>query len=270
MSMKKVLVTGVYGLIGGAIYNHLCAQPEAYELYALARRRHPSVRVSDSWSLDVPEDRFFQSDLSQLDEVAKAMQGMDAVVHMAAEPSPEAGWERILASNIIEAYNVFEACRLAGVKRIVYASTIMVSWGYLEVDPYKAITEGRYQDVTAPVPIVTHERPTRPRDIYAGSKVFGEALAQLYAYRHGLSCLCLRIGSVEAEDRPLNRELEAIWCSQRDVVQLVERCVNAPENLRFDILYGISANRWRWVDIEHARDVVGYKPQDHGEDFFPG
>jgi NAD+ dependent glucose-6-phosphate dehydrogenase len=52
-------------------------------------------------------------------------------------------------------------------------------------------------------------------------------------------------------------------------VQLVERCITAPEDLRFDIFYGLSANRWRWVDIEHARQVVGYESQDHGEDFYP-
>jgi nucleoside-diphosphate-sugar epimerase len=265
----KVLVTGVYGLIAGAVYNHFCAQPETYETYALARRRHPSVRVPTGWSLDVPEERFFQSDLSDLDEVVRAVQGMDVVVHLAAEPSPKAGWEKILASNIIGSYNVFEACRLAGVKRVIYASSIMVSFGYREIEPYQAITEGRYADVPTPVPIITNQVPPRPRDIYASSKVFGESLAQTYAHRHGLSCLCIRIGWVVGEDRPPTPEAQAIWCSQRDIVQLVERCVNAPDSLRFDIFYGVSDNRWRWVDIEHARQVLGYTPQDRGEDFYP-
>jgi nucleoside-diphosphate-sugar epimerase len=270
VSVKKVLVTGVYGLIAGAIYEHLRAQPEIYETYGLARRRHPSVRVAAERHLEVPEGRFFASDLSDLDELVRAVQGMNVVVHMAAEPDPETPWPRILASNVIGAYNVFEACRLAGVKRAIYASSLMVSWGYQDVEPYKAISEGRYQDVALPVPIVTAEHPTKPRDIYASGKVFGEALAQTYACRHGLSCLCLRIGSVVAGDRPINREYQAIWWSQRDILQLVERCINAPERLRFDIFYGLSANRWRWVDIEHARQVVGYEPQDHGEDFYPG
>lgn len=269
MAAKKVLVTGVYGLIAGAVYNHLCAQPETYEVYGLARRRHPSVRVSDDWALDIPEERYFQSDLSCLDDVVRAVQGMDVVVHMAAEPSPEAGWERILASNIIGSYNLFEACRLANVKRVVAASSIMVSFGYRDIEPYKAITEGRYADVPTPVPVITHEVPPRPRDLYASSKVLGECLAQTYAYRHGLSCICLRIGWVVAEDRPPHREAQSIWCSQRDIVQLVERCINARDDLCFDIFYGLSDNRWRWVDIEHARQVVGYEPQDRGEDYYP-
>ncbi len=269
MSTKKVMVTGVYGLIAGAVYKHLQAQPEAYDVYALARRRHPSVRVAADWQIEIPDGRLVLSDLSHVEEVTRAVRGMDVVVHLAAEPSPQAGWDKILASNVIGARNVFEACRLAGVQRVVYASSIMVSYGYRSIEPYKAIIEGRYADVHTPVPIVTYEHPTRPRDIYASSKVWGEALAQTYAYRYGLSCLCLRIGWVVAEDRPPFREAQSDWCSQRDIVQLVERCIVAPEGLQFDVFYGLSANRWRWVDIEHARQVVGYEPQDHGEDFYP-
>jgi NAD+ dependent glucose-6-phosphate dehydrogenase len=268
MSAKKVLITGVYGLIAGAIYEHLCAQPELYEAYGLARRRQPSARVAPDKRIDIPEERFVQSDLSNLEEVTTAVQGMDVVVHMAAEPDPWAEWATILASNIVGAYHVFEACRLAGVKRVVYASSVMVSWGYRDVEPYKAITEMRYDDITAPVPIVTHEWPTRPCDLYASSKVFGEALAHTYAHRHGLSCLCLRIGSVVAEDRPISPDLLAVWCSQQDIVQLVERCIQAPDILRHGVFYGVSDNRWRWVDIEHARQVLGYKPQDRSEDRF--
>jgi NAD+ dependent glucose-6-phosphate dehydrogenase len=268
MSVKKVLITGVYGLIAGAVYKRLCAQSESYETYGLARRRHPSVRVPTEWDVDVPEERFIQSDLSNLEQVTEAVQGMDVVVHMAAEPDPWAEWDKILASNIVGAYHVFGACRLAGVKRVVYASSVMVSWGYRDVEPYKAITETRYDDITAPVPIVTHEWPTRPCDLYASSKVFGEALAHTYAHRHGLSCLCLRIGSVVAEDRPISTDLLAVWCSQRDIVQLVERCIQAPDSLRHGVFYGVSDNRWRWVDIEHARQVLGYAPQDRSEDRF--
>jgi nucleoside-diphosphate-sugar epimerase len=134
MSVKKVLITGVYGLIGGAVYKRLCAQPESYETYGLARRRHPSVSVPTEWDVEVPESRFFESDLSSLEQVTEAVQGMDVVVHMAADPSGSAGWESLLASNIIGAYHVFEACRLAGVGRIVFASSNMVSFGYMDTD----------------------------------------------------------------------------------------------------------------------------------------
>jgi hypothetical protein len=77
--------------------------------------------------------------------------------------------------------------------------------------------------------------------------------------------LCLRIGWVNAEDHPQNERGCAVWCSQRDIAQLVERSIEAPEDLKFDIFYGVSNNRWRWVDIEHPREVLGYIPQDSAE-----
>ncbi|MEP7358514.1 MAG: NAD(P)-dependent oxidoreductase, partial [Anaerolineales bacterium] len=101
----------------------------------------------------------------------------------------------------------------------------------------------------------------------ACSKVFGEALAHMYAYTHGLSCLCLRIGWVVADDRPPGPRAQLLWCSQRDIVQIIERCLSAPAALRFDIFFGQSANRYNLVDIQHARDVLGYLPQDRAEDY---
>ena len=265
MEPRKVLVTGVYGLIAGAIYNRFKAQPTRYDVYALARRRHLSDRAPEAMTLDIPEEKFFLADLSDLEAVRRAVEGMDVVVQMAADPRPEASWENILSSNVIGAYNVFEACRLAGVKRIIYASSVMATWGYQIDEPYKAIQECRFEDVPAVIPIVAHTDPTRPTELYSASKVWGEALARIYSDQHGISCICLRIGWVNAEDRAWKPELGAVWSSQRDIVQLVERCVDAPDDLRFDIFYGLSNNRYRWADIEHPREVVGYVPQDRAE-----
>ncbi len=264
--MQKVLITGVYGLIAAAIYQRLVQLTDRYEVYALARRRVPSERVSQDLVLDIPDDRFFLADLSDFDAVRRSVEGMDVVVQMAADPRPQASWEQILSSNMIGAYNVFEASRVAGVKRIVFASSIMASWGYQFDEPYKAIKEGRFDDVPAEIPKVTHLDPPRPTEPYSASKVWGEALARIYSDVHGLSCICLRIGAVNAPDRPVSLALAPVWSSQRDVVQLAERCVDAPDALRFDIFYGISNNQYIWVDIEHAREVVGYVPQDRAED----
>jgi hypothetical protein len=81
-----------------------------------------------------------------------------------------------------------------------------------------------------------------------------------------MSCLCIRIGWVLAEDQPRQGAAD-IWCSQRDIVHLIECCSNAPEALRFGIYYGMSDNQGRWVDLENARRDVGYQPQDRAEDF---
>jgi NAD+ dependent glucose-6-phosphate dehydrogenase len=110
---------------------------------------------------------------------------------------------------------------------------------------------------------IRHDQPTRPLNYYACSKVFGEGLAHMYAYSHGMSCIVLRIGWVLSDDSMRSRIL---WCSQRDIVQLIERCINAPESLRFDVFFGQSDNRYNLVDIQHARDVLGYEPQDKAEE----
>ena len=66
-------------------------------------------------------------------------------------------------------------------------------------------------------------------------------------------------------DRPLNKRHNSIWCSQRDIAQLVEKCIEAPENLRYDIFYGVSNNKWSYRDINHARKVVGFVPHDSAD-----
>ena len=267
MVPTKVLVTGVYGLIAGAIYNRFREQTEKYDVYALARRRQPSDRAPDGRGIEIPDEQFTLADLSDLEAVGRAVEGMEVVVQMAADPRPEASWEQILQSNMIGAYNVFEACQRAGVKRIVYASSVMASWGYQFDEPYSAIKACRFEDVPEEIPMVGHTDSPRPTEPYSASKVWGEALARTYSDVHGLSCICLRIGWVNAEDRPWKPDVAAVWCSQRDIVQLVERCVDAPEDLRFDVFYGISDNRYRWVDTGRARGVVGFAPQDRAEDW---
>ncbi len=264
MAKKKVMITGVHGLIAGAVYEHFRAQPERYEPYGLARRRAPSDRVAEGKALEIAEDRFFLADMSDPAAVERAFRGMDVVVHMAAVPNPAAPFEAIVESNVIGGYNAFEACKRAGVRRIVYASTVMVSWNCQLEEPYKSIREGRFTGDPKEIPMVLATDPPRPSEPYSASKVWGEALARFYADQ-GLSALCIRIGWVNAEDRCTNPKLDPVWCSRRDIVQMVERCVNAPDDLMFDVFYGLSDNRYRWADIGHARDVLGYAPQDAAE-----
>ena len=265
MKTTRVLVTGVYGLIAGAIYRRLRAQPERYDVYALARRTKPSERATEE-PLEIPDDHLFVVDMANLSDVEAAFAGMDTIVHMAADPRPDAPWESLLQSNVMGAHNAFEAALRAGARRVVYASSIMVSWGYQADEPYKALAEGRFDGLQPEdIPIVRHDWPPRPTGLYPATKVWGEALARSFADTKGLSCLCLRIGWVNAEDHPHRAESGAVWCSQRDVVQLTERAIDAPADLRFGVFYGVSDNKWRWVDIEHARQVLGYIPQDSAE-----
>lgn len=270
MRPKKVMITGVYGLIGGAVYRTLTRSPDRYDVYGLARRTQSSDRVAEADSVDVPESKFVLSDLSNMDQLSGAFDGIDTVVHMAADAGSGGGWPSLLPNNVIGTYHILEASRRAGVRRVVAASTIQVSSGNRREEPYSLIGGDRCDELPDDLPMVRHDWPARPTNIYAATKVWGEAIARAYASSHGLSCLCIRIGWVVPEDRPPRANAADMWCSQRDIVQLIECCINAPESVRYDIFYGMSDNKHRWVDIEHAREIVGYVPQDRAEEHVPG
>ena len=116
---------------------------------------------------------------------------------------------------------------------------------------------------------LTHRSPVWPSGLYGCTKVWGESLARHFSDAEGVSVLCLRIGAVNRENRPLEPRHLSVWCSQRDIAQMVERCIEAPESLRFDIFYAVSDNRWSYRDLEHSRQVLGFVPQDRAEDNSP-
>ncbi len=262
----KVHVTGVSGLIGDVVYAHLAAQPERYEVTGSGRRYEPSDRVAAGRALGCPPERFTRADLTDLAAVERAFAGAEVVVHMGAVPDPSAPFEAILNSNVVGGYHALEACRRRGVRRIVYASTVMTDWGYQFDEPYKAIREARFDAVPADFRRVTHRDAVRPTEPYSASKVWGEGLCRAYADGHGLSCLCLRIGGVNGDDAPRGAAGSALWCSQRDVAVATEMAVNAPPEMRFGIFYAVSDNRHRWLDTEHTRSVLGFQPADGAED----
>ena len=127
------------------------------------------------------------------------------------------------------------------------------------------MVEGRDEDVSAGFAKVTVQTPGQPRNLYAASKVWAESLARVYGHTTDLSCLCIRVGWVTGEDEARNGRGD-IWCSQRDIAELIKCCIDADDEIRFDMFYGMSDNRRLWVDIAHARERVGYVPQDCAED----
>lgn len=246
---KKVLITGMSGLIGNAVCKRLA---DKYELTALNRSAIPGVNC-------------VQADVADFAAIQPAFVGQDVVVHLAAFVSFEPDWEAILEANIKGTYNVFEAARRAGVKRIIYASSGATVSGWAKEEPYAALMAGRYAEASAPWPMLTHESQPRPTALYSVSKVFGEALAYQFTATTALSIICLRFGVINAEDRPTTISHFPIWCSQRDAAQMVEKCIRAPESLRYDIFFVTSRNQWGYRDISHAREVVDYEPEDSAD-----
>ena len=230
--MQKVLVTGAAGGIGT-------------RLRKLLKGVYTDIRWSDlAPPADLaPDGTFVAADLAVLGEVERAVDGMQGIVHLGGF-SVEGPWETILNANIIGCYNLFEAARRRGVERIVFASSNHAVGFY---------PRQRRVGIEAPV---------RPDSRYGVSKAFGEALAALYAFKHGLRVTCLRIGNVA--DTPVDKRRLAIWLMPEDLVQLIRIGLEHPD-IRYEIFYGASDNARGWWD-NGAAFRFGYRPQGRAED----
>lgn len=259
MSKRRVLVTGLNGAVGCAIR---AALEERYEVVSLSRRGVDGL----------PPERNFKADVSDMDAIRPAFEGVDTVIHLAADGGVQSAhrmetpWPSMLRNNIVGTYNVFECALQAGARRIVFASSGSTTNGYEELSPWKEIVDGDYDRVPVPWPMVTHESEPRPVTLYGVSKLFGEDLGRYYALRHGMSVICVRIGGLNPEDLPRTVREKSILITHRDMSQFVVKCIEAPEKVRFDIFYAISNNRWNYRDISHAREVIGYSPEDSADD----
>mgnify|MGYP003984233095 CR=1 FL=1 len=223
MGRKKVLITGAAGRIGQVLREGL---KDRYDLRLMYHRTVLEVAEGEEVVL---------GSVADMAAIEAAVDGVDAVGHMAGDPSTNASWESVLEKK--------------GVKRVIFASTNHVT-GFYEQD-------GVY---------TTPELPERPDSLYGVSKAFGEDLGRYYVDEHGLEVICLRIGSFQPDSAVIERQGDRIlstWLSHRDCVQLVWRGIEA--DVRFGIYYGISANTRAYWDIQSARQELGYAPEDDAE-----
>lgn len=227
--MKTVLVTGAAGDVGTHLRRELAGRYR--------------IRASDLRPMHkIAQESYARADVSKMADALRITKGVDAVVHLAGY-SVEGPWEGILNANIIGCYNVFEAARRNGVKRILF--------------PTSNHAVGFYRrDRT-----IDHRVYPRPDSRYGVSKVFGEALGSLYADKYGMQVFCMRIGNVNPA--PIDKRRLSIWFSPRDLAQLVTIGIEHPD-IRFEIVYGISGNKRAWYDNANAYRL-GYRPQDDSE-----
>ena len=236
--MKKVLITGMSGLIGGLLKDHLVSIGE-YQLSALNRSFIEGISTHSA-------------DIAELEQIRPAFENIDVVVHLAAYLGSDSFEEQL-------------PTRAAGVKRVVYASSGSTVRGVENIYPYGEIAQGNYENVKGPIPLITHQ-DIRPGGVYGATKVWGEALARHFSDTYDMSILCVRIGSVTKENIPSDARQKSIYLSHKDVCQILQLSIDAPSELKYDVFLATSNNRWSYRDLEHPRKVLGYEPLSSAED----
>jgi nucleoside-diphosphate-sugar epimerase len=251
---KRVLITGAEGLIGSILRKGLARR---YNLDALTRTPQPfESRVVD---------------ISNLDALASACQGFDAIIHLAGASALNAPWEDVLENNIVGTRNIFEAARRAGVPSVVYASSgHVLGMEEEEAGPALYALEDKR--------VLNHLTPPRPDSLYAVSKIFGEAIGRYYSDVFSIRVICVRLGAVFPDDNPCSNSpgqgrsallplseryprIRTKWLSQRDCCELFSRCLEAT-HARWAVVFGTSNNPRQLWSLDEARRVLGYAPTD--------
>jgi len=225
-SPRVVLVTGA----GGRVARQLLPGLGDVELRLLDRDAPP--QPGDATVLT--------GELTDRDLLARAVSGVDAVVHLAGDPRPDAPWDDLVGSNVDGFVALLGAAREHGVRRVVYASSVHAM--------------GRYEsDGRVPIDPSWAPAPCCP---YGATKAFDEAIAGVYAHRGGVSTIGLRLGATVPE--PTQAGQLPGWLGPADLRQLVTRALAA--DVQGGVYPGISANtRQRW-DLTSAMSDLGYRP----------
>jgi nucleoside-diphosphate-sugar epimerase len=251
INKKTILITGASGNLGEKLRQHLQGK------YIL--------KLID---IDPKDDEIFWADLSLWNKNwVELFQGVDTVVHFAADSNDRQNWQNLIKPNIDASINVFTASAQAGVKRVIYSSASHVMGGYRFSLKDKKIT------TDLPVLPGTHyytadlcQCDSTP---YAATKLFGERLGKCFSDIYGISFIGIRIGLIcqgsnKAEDLPVREDqwFSLMWLSNRDFCHLLDRCIEADQTIRFAIINGMSANKGMRWDIQNTKELTGFEPID--------
>lgn len=231
--MKKLVLTGAAGRLGSYLRSPLSKMCD--ELV--------TTDLTDHIADPLPNETYVKADLGDLDAMVDLLQGADMVVHFGAI-GDEAPFDAILKSNMIGAYNIWEAAYRNKVRRVVYASSIHAVGMHKKTD------------------FIGIDAPHKPDTFYGLAKCFAEDLASLYWDKRGLESVCLRILSCANVSNP---RAVGSWLSYDDLIHLVERAIDTPIT-GFSIVYGVSNNDRATVDNSGASHL-GYRPKDNAEEF---
>lgn len=231
MRIRKIVLTGALGDLGSTLRAPLASMCDA--LVSVDLKDPPETLENET---------YVRADVSVMAEVAPVLEGAEVVVHFAAIPD-ERPFEELLGPNFVGAYNVWEGSARAGARRIVYASSVHAV--------------GMWETNAG----IDADAPHRPDTFYGLSKCFAEDMGRMYWEKRGLESVHLRIFS--ATERPGNARALGTWLSRPDLIQMVERAVDAPVT-GFCVVFGTSANDRAPVSNVRA-SFLGYRPKDNAE-----
>ena len=229
---ERILMTGAAGRIAAALRSRLARKGRTFRLLDV-------LPVSNL----VDHEEAIEASVTDMAAMQEACRDVDVVIHLGGQVG-EGSWEHIAEVNINGTYNVFEAARREGVKRVVFASSNHAVGFY----PRSAAPAGEYLF-------------PRPDTYYGMSKVAGEALGSLYHDRYGIDVICIRI--LTFIDRPADLRTLSTWLSHDDAGRLFEACLSFPSP-GFRVIWGVSKNTRGWFSLEGARSL-GYEPHDDAE-----
>ncbi|MFA5363353.1 MAG: NAD(P)-dependent oxidoreductase [Candidatus Omnitrophota bacterium] len=241
--MRRVGITGAGGNVGTTLQKGLNG------LYDLT--------VFDMKDISHPEGKFVKVDFADPKQGEGVFNGLDALIHLAGDPRPNAPRPLTMRNNFLAASFAFEEARKAGVKKIVYASSNFYHEGAIG-----EILQGTMKQ------LITLDMPPTPLSLYGESKVFGEMVGRHLAYR-GMQFVALRIGWTVPQDDPSvygGSYMRAVFCSKRDLVQAFTRALEVETG--FMPAFAVSNNTNAVFDLAETRKKLGFDPQDNAEDYF--
>ena len=245
----KIGITGAEGTIGSVLRKGLSKK---YKII--------------SFTLQTQDFESVQIDLSNNNEIKGKFEGLDALIHLAADPRPEASWESVKKNNIEATFNVYNEVKNAGVKKIIFASTNHTQHG----DTLSTTPETLYLKKNK---ILSLENNTNPDSLYAVSKLFGEDLGKYFSEQHKIKFIGLRIGWIVKGDDPTimcgtpsEDYLRSMYLSHRDCIQAFERALESSRD--YLIAYAISNNSTKVFDLKETSRTLNFYPEDDSENYF--
>lgn len=229
----KLVLTGAAGRLGSYLREPLAAMSGALV----------STDIAEDIGTLYPGETYMRADLADMAQIAPVLEGADMVIHFGAIVD-EKPFEELLGPNFIGSYNIWEAGYKAGVKRVIYASSIHAVGMHLKSD------------------FIGTDAEHRPDTFYGLAKCFTEDLGRMYWDKRGMESVHLRILSCAQVN---NTRALGSWLSYGDLIQLVVRAIDTP-SVGFAIIYGVSNNDRAPVDNARA-SFLGYRPKDNAEVF---